>query len=119
MTEGFFRIAFTGATGSGLGIFVLHNGSVVGADTGGAIYEGSYRENGDAQTLEFVITMSMPAGVTPVQTGIPLATPVSVPISASFLQDEIGSGKPTLVQTPLGGVNVLFTKIRDFPNNSV
>ena len=54
----------------------------------------------------------MAAGLTPVQTGIPLATRVSVPISASLLQDEIGSGTPTLVQTPLGPVNVLFSKVR-------
>jgi hypothetical protein len=47
-----------------------------------------------------------------VQTGIPLATQVGVPISASLLQDEICSGTPTLVQTPLGPVNVLFSKIR-------
>jgi hypothetical protein len=115
MTEGFFRIAFTGATGSGLGILLLRSGSVIGADTGGATYDGSYKENADTHTLEFVITMSMPAGVSPVQTGIPLATPMSVPISASLLQDDIGGAKPTLVQTPLGPVNVLFTKIRDFP----
>src|ERR1700730_16254276 len=108
MTEGFFRIAFTGATGTGLGILVVHKGSIVGADTGGGIYDGSYIENAGTQTLEFVITMSLPAGVAPVQTGIPLPTPMSVPISASLLQDEIGSGKPTLVQTPLGPVNVLF-----------
>ena len=61
-TNGFFRIAFTGATGSGLGLLVLHNGSVVGADTGGGIYDGSYTENPDTQALEFRITMSIPAG---------------------------------------------------------
>jgi hypothetical protein len=115
MTEGFFRIAFTGATGSGLGILVLRNGSVVGADTGGGTYDGSYKENADTQALEFVITLSMPAGVAPVQTGIPLATPISVPINASLLQDDIGGANPTLVQTPLGPVNVLFAKIREFP----
>jgi hypothetical protein len=116
VTKGFFRIAFTGVAGSGLGVLLLHNGAVVGADTGGAIYDGSYIENADTQALEFQITISMPAGLTPVQTGIPLATPISAPVTASLLQDEIGSGKPTLLQTPLGPVNVLFTKIRDFPD---
>ena len=114
-TNGFFRIAFTGATGSGLGLLVLHNGSVVGADTGGGIYDGSYTENPDTQALEFRITMSMPAGGMSVQTGIPLATPISVSISTSLQQNEIGSSKPKLVQTPIGPVNVLFAKLRDFP----
>lgn len=94
MAEGFFRIAFTGKTGSGLGILVLHNGSVVGADTGGGTYDGSYTENPNTRALDFVITLTMPAGVAPVQTGIPLATPMSVPITASLLQDDIGSESP-------------------------
>jgi hypothetical protein len=70
MLEGF--LAFTGTAGSGIGILVLHDGSVVGADTGGATYDGSYTENQNPRTLDFAITMSIPAGLTPVQTGIPL-----------------------------------------------
>jgi hypothetical protein len=70
MFGGFLRIAFTGANGSGLGILVLQDGSLVGADTGGATYEGSYTENPDARTLDFAVTMSMPAGAIPVQTGL-------------------------------------------------
>lgn len=115
MFGGFLRIAFTGANGNGLGILVLHDGSLVGADTGGGIYEGSYVENPDVRTLDFAITLSLPAGATPVQTGISLPAPMSVPIKSSVLQDDIGSENPTLVQTPLGPVNVLFKKIRDFP----
>jgi hypothetical protein len=115
MYAGFLRISFTGATGSGLGILALRDGSVVGADTGGGTYSGSCTENQDARTLEFAIILSMPAGAIPVQTGIALATPMNVPITASVLQDDIGSGKPTLVQTPLGPVNVLLQRIADFP----
>ena|SRR5215831_8323831 len=115
MAGGFFRIAFTGANGSGLGILVLHDGSVVGADTGGGIYEGSYTENSDARTLDFAVTLSLPAGATPVQTGIALPAAMSVPIHSSVLENDLGSERPTLVQTPLGPVNALFKKIRDFP----
>jgi hypothetical protein len=85
---------------------VLHDGSVVGADTGGATYDGSYTENQNPRTLDFAITMSIPAGLTPVQTGIPLVMSMNVPINASLLQDDMVGGKPTLVQTPLGPVNV-------------
>jgi hypothetical protein len=112
--EGFFQIAFTGTAGSGFGMLVLHKGVVVGADVAGASYSGSYTENAFTGQLNFEIIMSAPAGVTPVQTGIPLATPISLPIKASLLRDDIGTEKPTLVQTPLGPVNVLFKKIRDF-----
>lgn len=98
MYQGFLRIAYTGATGSGLGVFALRDGSLVGADTGGGIYSGSYHENQDTRTVEFAIT-----------------TPVNVPIVASVLQDDIGTEKPTLVETPLGPVNILLKKIADFP----
>jgi hypothetical protein len=115
MAGAFLRVTFTGANGSGLGVLVLHNGSVVGADTGGGIYEGSYTENTAASRLDFAITLSFPAGAIPVQTGIALPMPMSVPIHASVLQDDIGTERPTLVQTPLGPVNVLLKKLRDFP----
>jgi hypothetical protein len=113
--EGFFQIAFTGTAGSGFGMLVLHKGIVVGTDVAGASYDGSYTENAFTGELHFEITMNAPAGVTPVQTGIPLATQISLPINASLLREDIGTEKPTLVQTPLGPVNVLFKKIRDFP----
>lgn len=115
MLEGIIRVAYTGATGSGLGILVFHKGSVVGADTGGGTYDGSYTENADTGALDLVITLSMPAGIVPVMTGIPLASPISVPIRISLPQGEIGGEKPTLVQTALGPVNALFKKVRDFP----
>ena len=38
--DGFFRIAFTGTTGSGFGVLVLHDGVIVGADVAGAIFDG-------------------------------------------------------------------------------
>ena len=115
MAGAFLRIAFTGANGSGLGVLVLHDGSIVGADTGGGIYEGSYTENTDARRLDFAIKLSFPAGAIPVQTGIALPEPMTVPIHASVLEDDMGTERPTLVQTPLGPVNALFKKLRDFP----
>jgi hypothetical protein len=112
IAEGIFRIAYTGTNGSGLGIVVLHKGTVVGADTGGGSYDGSYTESASPQTVDLVVTLTMPAGVAPVMTGIPIARAMSLLIRASLPLD---SEKPTLVQTALGPVNVLFKKIRDFP----
>jgi hypothetical protein len=113
MIDGFFRIAFTGAAGSGFGILALHDGSIAGADVGGAIYDGAYTENPATGEINIKVTMAAPAGLTPVQTGIPLAAPISVPITATFAQADINSDKPTLLQSPLGPVNVVFRKIRD------
>jgi len=67
-----FSITFTGAAGSGFGMLVLHRGVIAGADIAGATYDGSYTENSATQALDFQITMNVPAGATPVQTGIAL-----------------------------------------------
>jgi hypothetical protein len=113
MIEGFFRIAFTGTAGSGFGVLVLRNGSVAGADVGGVIYDGTYTENPSTGEISIKLDMIAPAGASLVQTGIPLTTPKSVPITAIIDKANMNSDKPTLLQTPLGPVNVVFKKIRD------
>jgi hypothetical protein len=113
--DGFFRIAFTGTAGSGFGVLVLHSGVIVGADVGGATYDGSYTENTTTQAIDFQITMNAPAGITLVQTGIALTAPLSMPITGSLSPGNINSETPSLLHTPLGPVNILFNKIRDFP----
>lgn len=116
--DGFFRITFTGIAGSGFGMLVLHDGLIVGADAAGAKYDGSYTDNSSIQALDFRVTMSAPAGITPVQTGIPIAEPISLPISGSLPFENIARETPTLLETPLGPVNVIFVKLRDFPRQA-
>lgn len=113
MIEGFFRIAFTGRSGSGLGVLVLDRGAVAGADVSGVMYDGSYNQSSEGGTITFEIAMRAPAGVALVQTGEVLAAPRTLPITGSVEQDEIGSGRPILMQTPLGPVNVAFQKLRE------
>lgn len=112
--DGFFLMTFTGAVGSGFGIIVLRNGTLVGADVGGATFDGTYSENPSTQTLTLQITMNAPAGMVPVQTGIPMASPTALSFNASVAKDDIGMERPTLIETPLGPVNVIFRKLRDF-----
>jgi hypothetical protein len=115
MIEGIYRITFTGTAGSGFGMLVFHLGAIAGADVAGSIYDGSYSVGAAAQTIDFQLVMNAPAGVTPVQTGTPLASPLSLPINGSLTQNDLDGDAPTLLQTPLGPVNVLLTKIRDIP----
>jgi hypothetical protein len=112
--DGFFRIAFTGTAGSGFGMLAFHGGLIVGADVAGAMFDGSYTDNSATQALDFQVTMSALAGFVPVQTGIALTEPTSMPISGSIPIENITTETPTLLQTPLGPVNVVFTRLRDF-----
>jgi hypothetical protein len=113
--DGFFRITFTGTAGSGFGMLVLHDGVIVGADVAGAKFDGSYTDNSSTRALDFRVTMSAPAGITPVQTGIAVTEPINLPISGSLPLEDITSETPTLLETPLGPINVIFKKLRDFP----
>lgn len=111
MVDGFYRVAFTGNYGSGFGLLVLRDGKVAGADISGSICDGTYGLNGPVLTISII--MRAPAGITPVQTGVPTSSPSEMPISVSVPTD-FGDGRPVLVETPLGKVNVAFVKIRDF-----
>lgn len=113
MIDGFFRIAFTGANGSGFGMLILHGGIVVGADIVGTTYVGTYTDLAETQEFNFQINVTFPAGVTPVQTGTPLAAPITVPMSGTVRHDDIIAENPILLRNQLGPVNVIFKKIRD------
>ena len=115
MLEGIFRIAYTGKQGNGLGVLLFQKGTIVGADSGGGIYDGFYTENADTGATDLTITLTLAAGAIPVTTGIPLATPRSTEIKTSLRQDAINGEKPTLVLSELGPVNLLFKKLRDLP----
>ncbi len=65
MVDGFYRIVFTGAHGSGFGILVLRDGYVAGADVGGALYDGQYKLNESGDHLVIDVTMRAPAGIVP------------------------------------------------------
>lgn len=111
MPEGFYSISFTGEAGSGFGILVFSRGVIVGADAAGATYDGTYTEPASGQGFDILVMMRAPAGVRPVQTGIPLTSPAELPIKAS-LSPQFDSGNPILLGTPLGPVNIVFKKIR-------
>lgn len=112
--NGFYRIAFTGTAGSGFGMLVFYSGKIAGADVAGSTYDGTYTENPTTHEVNYQVIMAAPAGVVPVQTGIPLVVPATIPINGTLRQDDVESGSPLLLQTPLGPVNIIFSKIRDF-----
>ena len=115
MIDGFFQIAFTGSAGSGFGVLMLREGSIAGADATGTTYEGTYTENAKTGEIDLHVNMAVPAGVTPVQTGIPLAVAATFPIEANLVKADILGEKLILLRTSLGPVNLIMRKIRDFP----
>ncbi len=111
MEDGFYGIAFTGHAGSGFGVLVLREGVVVGVDATGTSYDGKFTRNPNG-AIEAQITMNAPAGTVPVQTGIPLAEPMQLPIQAVL--PASAEVEAVMLQTPIGPVNVAFKRIRGF-----
>ncbi|MGC8536923.1 MAG: hypothetical protein ACP5QR_15570 [Rhizomicrobium sp.] len=115
MIDGFFRIAFTGTAGSGFGMLTFRSGIIAGADVAGMLYDGTYAENPSTGDLDIKVNMRAPAGVTPVQTGVALTADATFPISAKLPRVAMDNEAPILLQTPLGPVNLVLRKIREFP----
>ena len=115
MREGFYSITYTGWTGdSGIGIIALDTEAIVGADAGGARYDGKYSYNSSTEMLEAEITLTVPPG-TPLVIGVPPQDKEwSFQINASFPRET--SETPIQVDTEFGSVNVVIRFLRTFPD---
>lgn len=110
MLDGFYSMTYRGAVDWGIGMLVLRNGVIVGADAAGALYDGSYREEGLKVRIE--LTMSVPPGVTLVQGGPAQPTTYRVPVSVTVPISAVELSQPILLQLPPGPVNVIFRRLR-------
>jgi hypothetical protein len=96
---------------------MFNSGNIVGADYMGCQYDGRYHYDPQTQTLNGVVTLTVPAG-TPLVTG---EGPSVVPYEKRFeisLPQDLGAGRSIRIGTggPFGGpVDVLFKKIREIP----
>jgi hypothetical protein len=115
MKEGFYSISFSGAYGDGFGMLVLDTGLVVGADATGGTYDGTYEKSLLAGFVDMRMTVTPSAGARPVQTGAPRAAEIAFPVTARVPR-HVGGEHRITVQTPLGMVDVVLGKVRDFPN---
>jgi hypothetical protein len=112
MVDGIYSITFRGAADWGLGMIVLHGGTVTGADAAGATYDGTYKAEGES--VSFRLTMTVPPGVVLVQGT--RARPVSydIPIAASVPAKALENSEPVTLEMPPGPVNVIFRRLRKF-----
>ena len=108
--EGFYAMYYTGIAGVGHAVIVLKDGIVTGADVSGGVYNGKYVPNDGNYDFEVVLTVA--AGSTLV-TGQTLSEPLDQEITAT-LSDNFANGQTVSVQSPMGPVNVVFKKLRDF-----
>jgi len=114
LREGIFAIYYTGRLGSGLGLLVLKDGKITGADVAGGLYDGTY-ESADAESvLTGRLLLTVPAGTAMVTGALPQKTPVTLEMPLKLPGNFTHLEEPTRIDTAGGAVNVIFKKLRDF-----
>lgn len=107
-----FAMYYTGNAGSGLGVVILRDGLIAGADAGGGIYDGNYALENGGKNLVGTVRLEVPpetglvTGATSGQSAAVLEIPLSLPV-------DLAGGKTVPVRTTTGPVNVVFKKLRD------
>lgn len=96
-------------------MLTLRGGTIAGADVSGVLYDGTYAEDSTTGDLDIKMNMRVPAGVALVQTGASLTAESTFPINAKLPRVAMDNEVPILLKTPLGPVNLVLRKIRDFP----
>ena len=113
--EGFWLVQFAGAADRGFGILVLVRGLIVGANTAGGQYDGTYQYKAENEMLEIDMTVKMPPNVLTVQ-GV-ISRRELVFNAQTSIPCDAWEAKPFMAQTDLGPVNGTMKKIRDYPEN--
>ncbi|MCH7889307.1 MAG: hypothetical protein IIA00_08530 [Proteobacteria bacterium] len=108
--SGIYSITFRGVADWGMGLLLVQNNRITGADVGGVLYDGSITEAGSDILFDLVLTV--PPGATLVQ-GIPASPDVQkVPFSAKIPAKALETQEPVRIEMPIGPVNVIFKCLR-------
>ncbi len=110
MVDGIYQITFRGAADWGVGMLILKDKTVTGADVAGVLYDGTYSEQGD--NISVNLTLTVPPGVTLVQGTSPQPKEYNFDFELSLNKKVIETREPVLVQMPQGPVNVIFNCLR-------
>lgn len=108
--DGIYSITFRGTADWGMGLLMLQNNAITGADVGGVSYDGTFEETEDSITVDMQLTV--PPGVTLVQGTLPRPEVTKFPLSATIPKRAIDTQEPVLVQMSIGPVNVIFKRLR-------
>lgn len=117
MREGFFAVYYTGKAGTGLGLIALTNGTIVGVDSGGAMYDGTYTSDNNKSPLTGTLSLHVPANVALVTGAMPENEPFLLNFPLDLPADFAESQAPQTIRTAKGPVNIIFRKLRDLNMN--
>lgn len=111
MVDGIYQITFRGTADWGMGMLLLKDEEITGADVSGALYDGTYSEQEDEIAIK--ITLTVPPGATLVTGTPPQSKEYKFDFELSLDKKDIDTKAPVLVQLPQGPVNVIFNRLRN------
>lgn len=112
MSNGFYSVQYAGRGGNGMGMVVLKNGQIVGADVYGGKFDGKY-EAGSPGNILAHLRVELPAGAVSALTGRGGVGPL-VENWSTELPAEIGAPRKLTLKTSLGlPLEVMVAKVRD------
>ncbi|GAB0119905.1 hypothetical protein [Acidisoma sp. 7E03] len=113
--EGFWRVSYAGAAGTGFGLLVFDTGMVIGTDAFGGNYDGEYANRPERGGLEFYVTGTATVdGMLLVQGGAPLRAGEQFTLRGFLKHGD----SQTVLESDRGPVLVSMQKIRDFPTGT-
>ncbi|HZV21678.1 MAG TPA: hypothetical protein VE986_09050 [Hyphomicrobiales bacterium] len=113
MAKQIYVAYFTGVAGVSVGMFLIGDGLIVGADVGGLKYDGTVEADSNG-TLRGVVRFILSPGQRLITGAIAESTEdfaVNVELPPHF-----ASGAPVQIDTPAGPINARFEFIRSIPS---
>lgn len=109
MIDGFYVAYFNAEFGTSLGMFVITDGIILGADIGGAMYKGKLTSSADGKHVQGTVNVSSKSPGTTI-TGAQSDFPINYDTSFK-LQLPIEDQDYHRIETIAGPVNVRFEKV--------
>lgn len=110
MLDGIYSITFRGRDDWGMGMLILQDGSILGADAGGVQYDGKYVET--KSDVKVAFTMTVPPGATLVQGTKAQSSAYKITVEETLPVAAFDNSQPVLLSLPPGPVNVIFRCLR-------
>jgi hypothetical protein len=104
---------FTGIAGSSIGMFLIGDGLLVGADAGGIKYDGLIDAEPDG-TLEGIVSFIVPSD-TQLISGLTTNQSQTLTVQVRFAPGFDDGVKITRIDTPAGPINARFERLREVP----
>ncbi len=110
MKEGFYSVDYQGVAGMGNAVLVLRAGEVFGVDVRGGRYDGHCRTSDIPGLLDFIVKVTIPAGVGTVMGPVALSGGLTFE-ARTRLQENVDQ-QTVSVKTDYGDIQTVVSFIR-------